>query len=404
MTRRLLHAALGPLLATVVVASPLHAQDRAADATPDEARRAQMEQLRAERTNQIHLQANDLVDELVFSWLSAPPFASPTAVVVADVIAPMSYGSGFEALVENHLSTVVLKNPGSNVQLAHCPACTALVVHSDATGTILGRGVDQPNALAKLRGTSGAEHALFLDFEAEGTALVLRARVTKLVEGLPIVYARTLSTRTQSAALLRSSSRLVSSEEARAEYLAILEQRGPFSVPVRFALTTFAPAPDAALQVPIPIPWIQVGVEYAITSARAWMGSLTIGGTFIPTLQAGGMVQVRASRLLTGAEMSLTHPNLYGFVGAGIAVLQGQTATLLGAQSPTAPDQFGPITSYLSLQTGLELRVSRRIGATFFVESLPTLYGTDTVGNYLDNGPLEWIPVHSIGVEASFAF
>ena len=111
-----------------------------------------------------------------------------------------------------------MKNPGANVQLSHCPSCHALVVRSDAKGTIMSRGVDQPEALQRLRGAVGATHALFLDFEAEGTALVLRARITKLTDTLPIVYARTLTTRTTSAALLRSPTRLVSAEEAREDY------------------------------------------------------------------------------------------------------------------------------------------------------------------------------------------
>jgi hypothetical protein len=393
-------AALGLLLA-LACGLPAAAQDRAADPTLQEARRAQLERLRAELTAQIHLQANDLVDELVFSWLSSPPFATPTPVVLADVIAPLSYGSGLLALLENHLAQVLLKNPGTNVQLAHCPPCTALVVHSDATGTVIGRGVDQPGALAKLRGASGAGHALFLDFEAEGSALVLRARVTKLEDALPIVYARTLSTRTQSAALLRSPGRLVSAEEARDEYLAILEQRGPFTIPVRLALTVFAPSNDGNLEIPLPIPWLHIGVEYAISSARAWTGSLTLGGTYIPTVQAGAIVQARAARLLTGSEVSLTHPNVYGFVGVGLAVLQGNTASLLNT-TPTG--DLGPIASYLSLQTGLEVRVSRRIGATFYVESIPTLWAHDFVGNYLANGPFGFIQLNSIGAEATFAF
>lgn len=393
--------ACAPLLLALVLALPATAQERAADPTPEETRRAQLERLRAEMTKQIHLQANDLVDELVFGWRSSPPFEGPTAVVLADVIAPLSYGSGFESLVENHLARVLLANPETNVQLAHCPSCTALVVHSDATGTVISRGVDQPDALARLRGDSGAAHALFLDFEAEGTALVLRARVTKLEGALPIVHARTLSTRTQGAALLRSSSPLVSSEEAREEYLAVLEQRGPFTVPVRLALHTFAPSNDGSFQIPLPVPWVHVGVEYAIDSARAWTGGLSLGGTFIPTVQAGALVQARVARLLTGSEISLTHPNLYGFVGVGLAVLQGDTASIL---NDTPAGDLGPVASYFSLQTGLELRVSRRIGASFFVESMPTLWQHDFVGNYLNDGPLGFIQLNSVGVEATFAF
>jgi hypothetical protein len=236
------------LVSSSMIASKSQAQERTQDATPDALKRDQAERLRAELTNKIYFQANDLVDELVFSWMQAPPFANPTPVVLADVVAPLSFGSGLEALIENHLAQVLQRNPNTNVQLAHCPACHAMVVHSDATGTVIGRGVDQPKALEKLRGESGAEYALFLDFEAEGAALVLRARITRLESTLPIVYARTVSSATSSAALLRSPHRLVSADEARAEYVSILNERGPFTIPVRFALTGFARPQRRAVQ------------------------------------------------------------------------------------------------------------------------------------------------------------
>ena len=51
------------------------------------------------------------------------------------------------------------------------------------------RGYDDPEALAQAGVSSGAKHALFLDFEAEGASLVLRARITTLDQSLRIVSA-----------------------------------------------------------------------------------------------------------------------------------------------------------------------------------------------------------------------
>jgi hypothetical protein len=394
---------------SALVCGAVLAQEQGSDASPEEIRNAQVERLRAEMTNTIYLQANDLVDELVFGWKGAPPFSTMTLVVLADVVAPVGFGSGLEALIENHLASVLTSNNDTNVGLAHCPSCHAILVHSGKEGTIISKGIDQPLALKKLRGSSGAEHALFLDFEAEGTALVLRARITKLDENLPIVYARTLTTRTSSAALLRSGSKLLSAEETRAEYVSILEQRGPLTVPVRLAISAFAQSEDAALDVPIPVPWLQVGAEYAISSARAWTGSLVVGVTFLPTLQTGGMVQVRASRLLTGSSMSLTRPNLYGFVGGSLALLQGTTATLIPGPTPAEENTFGPVATYIGLQTGLEFRLSNRIGGAVFIETMPTMWDeSDNIGNHLEQ--LDWgfeygpIQVNSIGAEVTFAF
>ncbi|MCP4500564.1 MAG: hypothetical protein GY822_11445 [Deltaproteobacteria bacterium] len=403
-------------LAVVVTMSAggvLQAQETGTETTPEQVRHGKIERLRAEIANQIQLQAYDLLDELVFGWLEAPPFAIPTSVVLADVTAPFAYGSGLEALIENHLAQLLIKNPKTNVIMAHCPACNALVVHSDAVGTVMGRGVDQPKALKKLRGGSGAEHALFLDFEGEGTALVARVRITRLTALLPIVYARTLSTRLAKAALLRKPDRLLSAQDAREEYESLLEGRGPISIPVRFVLSAFSPSQDAALPFPIPIPWLQIGGEMSMGTARAWTGSLILGATFVPTIHSGAMFQARVHRLLTGSSFSLTRPDIYGFFGVAVMGIQGATATVLVPPSQTSAvldlvGILGSMALYPSVQAGLELRVNNRIGASFFFESMPTLQDNDNIGNWLDSldtgidfGPLQ---INSMGVEVTFTF
>lgn len=393
-------------LALCLSSAGASAQDSVQQATPAQAREAQLERLRAELGNQIQLRAFDLLDELVFGWMESPHFASPTLVVLADVTVPVGFGSGLEALVENHVSRLLINNPGTNVQLAHCPSCQALVVHSDKVGTIISRGVDQPKALAKLRSGSSGQHAMFLDFEAEGTELVLRARITRMVDGLPIVFARTLSTKTSSAALLRSPERLTSAADARAEYLQLIEQRGPLTIPVRLSLSTFA-APDngQAVAIPTPLPWIQVGAEMSISSARAWVGQLVVGGMFVPTVHTGVMLQARGARLLTGSETSLTHPDLYGFLGLALVALQGPTALVLADETPTVANLplglVGPVAAYPAFQTGLEVRINNRISAAFFVETTPTLNNAPAIGRWLDFGFLQ---IHSLGGEATFSF
>lgn len=383
------------------------AQDAVQETTPKQTRAAQLERLRAELANQIQLRAFDLVDELVFGWMETPHFASPTAVVLGDVTAPIGFSRGLEALVENHLAQLLINNPGTNIRLGHCPSCNAIVAHSGKNGTVLSRGIDQPRALAKLRGNSSGQHALFLEFEAEGTALVLRARITKLEDALPIVFARTLSTRTSSAPLLRSPERLMSAADARKEYLERIEQRGPLTIPVRLALSTFAaPEDNGALAIPTPLPWVQVGVEMPISSARAWMGSLVLGGMFIPQVHTGIMVQARGARLLTGSETSLTYPDLYGFVGISMVAIQGVTAAVMALETPNVanlPLDFllGPLAAYPTLQTGFEMRINNRIGASVFAETAPTLNDAPAIGRWLDFGFLQ---VHSIGAEATFTF
>lgn len=386
------------------------AQDKVSNDNASNERMTQVEQLRAQIANSVHLQANDLLDELVFAWTQTPPFDATTSVILADVVAPLGYGSGFEAMIENHLAELLINNPGSNVQLAHCPSCSSLMVHSDKGSTIISRGMDQPRALAKIRGDTGAQFALFLDFEAEGSALVLRARITRMSETLPIVAARTLSTKTSAPALLRTPTRLVSSAQARQEYLSILEERSPLSIPVKVALSAFAPPEDQAIRIPVPVPWVQIGAEYALTQARAWKGSLVVGATWIPQLQAGAMVQARIMRLISGTSTSLTHPNVYAFLGIGMGLLTGDTAQVLNPPPTPPPDDeiFGPSATWLGLQGGLEVKVSRRVGVAVFLEVVPTLYANESVGDYLDavlpGVGLGVAQVNSIGGEAIFTF
>ena len=385
------------------------AQDRGSETTVDEENRAKVELLRAEIANQVQLHAFDLLDELVFSWKEAPPFASSTLVILADVVAPVSYGSGFEALIENHIAQLLIANAEANMALAHCPACHALLVHSGESGTVISRGVDQPKSLAKLRGQSGAEYALFLDFEAEGTSLVLRARVTRLDDELRIVYARTMTTRLSPAPLLRKSSRLVSAEQAREDYEALLDGRGPIAIPVRMVLSAFAPNTDG-LGFPIPIPWLQAGAELSLGQARAWTGSLMVGATFLPQFQSGIMVQARFHRLLTGSSYSLTSPNLYASVGVALAGLAGPGAALLVPVSENPiTNLLGSFATYPSVQAGLELRFNQRISACVIIESMPTLWTSDNVGNWSNEiAPegidLSFLPVNSVGMEVSFIF
>jgi hypothetical protein len=382
-----------------------------AAASPEvaEAQRAQMEKLRAEVAGQIQLQAYDLLDELVYGWTRQPVFELETPVVLADVTVPVGFGSGLAALLENHFADLVVKNPRTRLTLAHCPQCTAVMVHSGAKGTIISRGVDQPEALAAAGALSGARHAIFLDFEAEGSALVLRARITSLEPALPIIHARTLSTSTSSPALLRSGDQLKSAAEARKEYLDALQGRGVFTVPLRIAVRSYASS-NASPVAAMPFIWLQVGTEVALTQARAWTGTFSVGVTWMPQLHTGFMAQARISRLLTGSVASLTQPDLYVFMGGSVISIHGQGARVFQNQVLTLEDLLSnipqlavdPHATFAAFPIGLELRIGNRIGASVFLESAPALNDAPSVGNYLNL--LDILRFHTMGAEVTFCF
>jgi hypothetical protein len=377
----------------------------AADPAVADAQRAQIEALRGQVASQIQLQAYDLLDELVFGWNQQPVFAADTALVLADVSVPVGLGTGLQALIENHMVALLAKNPRTHVFLVHCPPCMSLVVHSGVKGTIISRGVDEPEALVKAKTLSTSRHALFLDFEAEGAALVLRARITSLEPALPIVYAKTLSTTTASPALLRSGDHLKSSADARQEYLEALERRGAYLIPIRMGVRTYAPGRER-IALP-PFAWLQAGVEASLSQAQAWTGSLILGVSWAPELHVGWFTQGRIARLLSGSVRSLTHPDLYVFLGGAVFSIHGQSALLFRDEIPTVDTLISqalgnqPSTTFGALQLGLELRVKNRIGVSAFLESLPTMGNAPAIGAYVSPGIVTF---RSLGVEVSFCF
>ncbi len=393
-----------PTLLSLILAV-LPAAVVAAEQPISDAQQAQLEALRGEIAAQIQLQAYDLLDELVFGWTEQPVFALETPVVLADVSVPVGFGSGMRALIENHFAGLIVKNPGTRVALTHCPQCTSVVVHSGSRGTILSRGVDEPEALSKAGSLSGSRHALFLDFEIEGSALVLRARITSLEPALPIIYAKTLSTSTSSPALLRSGDRLKSAADAHQEYVDALRGRGSYQIPIRIGVRTYAASGSAPVSATA-FPWLQTGVEGSLSQARSWMGSFSVGFSWAPNLHTGWLAQGRISRLISGSTSSLTAPDLYAFVGGSVISIHGLGAVVFQDEIPDLNDLLGLLTSggtsatFGAFQLGLELRLKNRIGAGVFLESLP-LMDSPAIGDYLDLGVITF---RSIGVEVSVCF
>lgn len=374
-----------------------------------EAQKVQLEKLRGEIADQVQFKGYELLDELVLVWKAHPVFELETPVVLAEVSVPVGFGSGLSALLENHFLDVVLKNRDARIQPAHCPACTSMVVHSGAKGTVVARGVDQPEALASAGLQAGAKHALFLDFEIEGAALVLRARITGLEPALPIVWAKTLSTTTSTAALLRAGEDLKSGPQARQEYLDAINGRGLFGVPVRLGAQTFGTPPNssAGSTRTVPLAWVQTGLELSLTHARGWIASVLAGITWAPQSHVGWELHARFARLL-GLASSLTTPDVYVFIGGGMFALYGPAALAFRDKTPTVEDLVLALTpgrepsSVIGTgQLGLEVRVKNRVGAALYLETAPFLDQSPSVGILVD---LAIIKFHSFGVEVSFWF
>jgi hypothetical protein len=376
-------------------------------ASPEEqAQLAELDRLRGQVAGQVQLSAYDLVDEMILGWKTDPVFDQPTPVVLASVTVPVGLGTGLAALLENHVAAVLAENPSTNVQLVHCPTCTAVVVHAGPEATVISRGIDDPAVIEQL-GTTSGKHALFVDVEAEGTWLVLRARLTRLTPDLPIVWSRTIASSASTPALLREPHDLKTAAEARQDYLAALRSRGPITVPLRFAVRTFAEPRDSGKIAAPPFIWLQSGVELGASDARAWTASLLLGYSFIPDAYQGLMGQARISRLLTGRARSLTHPDLYLFVGTSVMAVWGPATAPFQADVLTADDLLAalagdaPRTTLGTVHFGLDLRLGNRIGLSAFLESIPSRNHSENFGDYirvLDIG------FQSFGTEVTFCF
>jgi hypothetical protein len=372
----------------------------------EEAQQAELDRVRAEVADEVQLAAYDLIDELVYGWTSEPVFETPTPVVLASVTVPVGLGTGMQALLENHLADVLAHNPTTHVRLVHCPACTAVIVHSGPEGTVVSRGLDNPAVLAEIGGVTG-QHALFVDVEAEGSWLVLRARLTQLTPELPIVWSHMLATSTSTPALLRQSELLKSAAEARKEYMDVLRSRGPLIFPLRFAVRTYKQPNLEQGFAPPPFVWLQSGAELGATSARAWTASLMVGYSFVPEAYQGILGQARISRLVTGRSRSLTHPDLYAFVGAAVITVWGPTTASFKKRIPSLDQVIaeaegdGPRSSFGTLQVGLDLRVGNRIGLSTFLETAPDLADSQNMGDYVRIGSVGF---QSLGTEVTFWF
>ncbi|MEN0064893.1 MAG: hypothetical protein AAGA48_22300 [Myxococcota bacterium] len=372
----------------------------------EEAQLAELDRLRGRSANQVHLAAFDLVDEMIYGWTQEPVFPKPTPVVLASVTVPVGLGTGLQAQLENHISSVLLSHPSSNVKLVHCPTCTQVLVHSSPNATVVTRGIDNPAVWSEIA-TSTNQHALFIDVEAEGTFLVLRARLTALEPDLPILWSRTITSSADSPALLRNPRALTSAAEARQEYINTLRGRSPFAVPFRMTVRAYAQPTNRQSVPPPPFLWVQTGIEVGTSQAKDWTTSLLVGATFIPQAYQGLMVQGRLQRLITGRARSLTRPDLYGFFGVSLISVWGPATAPFSNERVTADDVIQasnlapPRTSFGTLQLGADLRVGNRVGVSMFGEWIPSLTNSPNLGSFLRLGPVSF---QGFGTEVTFWF
>jgi len=330
----------------------------------------------------VRLMATDLVDELVYSWISEPPLPERTALILADVAAPVGLDERFTVMVENRLYELLRQNPGIKVDLAHCGPCTQFIAKSNPQGTILSRGVDQPEVLAQLVKNMPGREALSLDFEAEGRELVLRAQVFELTGVQKIVWAKTYSTSLSGRRALRDTSPLISLDEARARQRAILAGRDPLEVTSRLVVRIFNASPSAPVSA-APLPFFEQSFEAVPLPSRALRAAVTVGFTSIKDSLSAWSVGGHVAHLLLRDTPSLVDPDLYLTFGMHYIRMRGPGA-LAFSENGVTPDQINnmatePKATLVSWRLGLETHIKFRLGMLAFLEYTPTLDNSNTI-------------------------
>jgi hypothetical protein len=361
---------LRPCLVAAAAALASHGTARAADA-PEEPVRVD-----------VRLMAADLTDELVYAWQASRPTPARAQVVLAEVVAPVGLDERFNVMVENRLFELLRQNPQIELDLVHCAICTRLVAKSNPQGTLLARGIDQPEVLADLVRQYPGRLALSLAFEAEGRELVLRAELFELAGAQRIVWAKTFSTSLAARRTLQEATPLVSLEAARAEQQKLIARQDPLEASTRVVVRTYNTADDAPIAA-APLPFAEFSFEATPLPARRLRAGFTIGATSIKDSLEAFTVGGHLARLLLREAPSLVSPDLYLFMGMHYIRMRGPGALPFGEKQPDLDTVRGishePRASLVAYRLGLETHVKFRLGALAFLEYSPQLKNSESI-------------------------
>lgn len=324
----------------------------------------------------LRLLAADLVDELVYTWIQNPPFAAPTAVVLAEISAPIGIDQRFNETIENHLYEVLRANPTLPIELVHCSFCHQWVAATTREKTVIGRGIDQPGAAAQLS-QFPAPYALSLHFDVIDRELFLRAELFETKSPQKIFWAKRFLTSTARRALLREPRRLVSIDEARAEQTRLLQGRDTIRAVTRVPVRNFV-AKDKGVGSEIPpLIFLEQSFEAVLAPHYDRRLGVAAGITSIKGSHQGWSVGGYFQQLIGRPEPNLMNPDLYFRAGVNYFRLEGPGATVFSqGQLDVARlvnSKEPPRASLTSWQVGLEAHVKHRFGLSAFVEYVPVL-------------------------------
>lgn len=333
-----------------------------------------IDRARASQAMEIQLLTADLLDELVFQWISAPPApGAKSRVALIKLSVPIGINNSLTAFLENHLFDLLTKNPQTGLVPVYCGPCVATTAYSTSKSTVIAKGADIPELATELK--DRADFGLYIDFEAIGSELIMRSYLTDL-QGNRILSAKTLVTDTGHPPLLREAKNLRSSADTRQSYLEILEgkRRWSVSAAIRFTILNVTSTEVAS----VPFAWALIGIETSSDPAKKWILDLQYGAASLPDQYNATLLSSRVYRHIAADTLDLVAPNTYYYVGVEYLDIKGPGALVFMEKDRLTPgviaatarnSKVTPRTHAPAIFIGIETRINDFMRLGVFAEN-----------------------------------
>lgn len=342
----------------------------------------------------IRLMGADLIDEMVYSWKSSPPLNMKKGVVLTEITAPVGLDDRFSVFVENRLYEILQLNKDLPIELVHCTVCQQYIVKSTPKGTMISRGIDQPEVLKNLLEAFPDKIGLSLRFEAEGRELVLRATFFELDAKQKIVWARSYSTSMSARRVLRDGAPLVSLETARNQQRQILAGKDPLEITTRFTVSMFS---GKAGNTVAPLPFFEQSFEAVPLPRRNLRAAFTAGFISLKDSLEAWSVGGHVAKLMGAKSPSLVNPDYYWFLGLNYIRMRGPGAEVFNAGEIDVARMLDrgiePKASITNWRLGVETHIKYKFGMLAYLQYSPQLKKSEIINTTSVLG----IPYQAVG-------
>ena len=344
-----------------------------------------MERSRLTAANQIQLYAVDMIDDLIYEWITNPPFNEATNLSLVSLDVPMGLNPRMKGILENHFYSLMAEHGETGIAISHCRSCTQLTAYNSGSQTIYGQGYDVlPRN--KLTLPQNAK-LLFLDFSVDDHYMILRVKVVDDTPRKQVLYAKTIVKSSSEAPLLREDKNIVSKKQAREQYLKMLKKDYVYAVPLTLDVYSFEAADDAQVGI-IPMVWWDISVEGGASMDRTWLFSAGAAFAYLPDSYAAFRMSGRLLYRLDSGYYSMARPRTYLFSDLAFSRLTGPGVAVVADDSKLTPvniianeenKENDLETILVGIKFGVQLRINRLYRFSAYIQTLPSENGNDNL-------------------------